>query len=379
MARAAFHHIGVDGVSGEAERGQAVGQKVNPEQVDRQQRRRQPDDHADGHQEQLTTVPREQILQRLADVVVDAAAFFDGGDDGRKVVVGDDHVRRLLRHFGSGAAHRDADVGAFDGGRVVHAVAGHRDDRAIRFPRANDAQFMFGSDARVNGGFGRALPQFVVGHLVQLDTSDGHVLARGDAEFTRYRGGGVRMVAGNHHHADAGRAAFGDGFLRFSAGRVIHAGQADEHQVMFDFLSSEFGGRTFVQVTISRTEHAQSLLRHRAVLRGDALPVVRRHGAHFRTRENLRAAREEHVGCAVDEGAQPAVGHPANDRAALAVGVEWDFVMLRQLLFDAFLVAARFVSAGEQRSLCGVTNDAPDSVFERQMGVVASNQDIRQL
>ena len=93
---------------------------------------------------------------------------------------------------------------------------------------------------------------------------------------------------------------------------------------------------------------------------------------------NLRAAREQQVGCAVAERTQPAVGQPANHRAAFAVGVERDFVMLGQFLLEAFLIPAGFMSAGEQRSLRGVANDFPGSIFEDEMGVVASDQDIRQ-
>ena len=59
------------------------------------------------------------------------APFLDRGDDGREVVVGQDHVGGILRHVGAGDAHRHADVGRLQRRGVVHAVAGHRHDLAV--------------------------------------------------------------------------------------------------------------------------------------------------------------------------------------------------------------------------------------------------------
>ena len=87
---------------------------------------------AEEHRQHLADVRREQEAQELADVGEDAAPLADRGDDRGEVVVGEDHVRRLLRHVGAGDAHRDADVGRLQRRRVVDAVAGHGDDVARR-------------------------------------------------------------------------------------------------------------------------------------------------------------------------------------------------------------------------------------------------------
>lgn len=47
-----------------------------------------------------------------------------GAHNGRKVVVGEDHVGGVLGDRSAGA-HGDADVGALERGRIVHAVARH--------------------------------------------------------------------------------------------------------------------------------------------------------------------------------------------------------------------------------------------------------------
>ena len=60
-------------------------------------------------------LPVSRVLQRFAEVVVNPAALFHGGDDGSEIVIGDDHVHRLPGDFGAGSSHGDADVGPLDG------------------------------------------------------------------------------------------------------------------------------------------------------------------------------------------------------------------------------------------------------------------------
>ena len=63
-------------------------------------------------------IRREKERDELADVVVDPAAFADGGDDRSQVVVGEHDLGRLARCLRAAPAHRDSDVGtAKRGGR----------------------------------------------------------------------------------------------------------------------------------------------------------------------------------------------------------------------------------------------------------------------
>jgi hypothetical protein len=96
-------------------------------------------DHAEEHRQHLAGVRREQVPEELADVREDPAALSHGGDDRGEVVVGEDHVRRLLGDVGSRDPHRDADVRPLERRRVVHAVPGHRDDVAIGLEGVDDA------------------------------------------------------------------------------------------------------------------------------------------------------------------------------------------------------------------------------------------------
>jgi hypothetical protein len=57
----------------------------------------------------------------------DAAPFLHSGFDRGEVVVAQNHVGRFLRDVSAGDAHRHADVGLFERGRVVDTIAGRRD------------------------------------------------------------------------------------------------------------------------------------------------------------------------------------------------------------------------------------------------------------
>ena len=89
----------------------------------------------------------EDVEDELADVVEDATSCLDGRDDGGEVVVGEDHRRRLARDVRAGQAHGDADVRAPERGRVVDAVARHRDHVTLGAEGVGDAQLRLGRGA----------------------------------------------------------------------------------------------------------------------------------------------------------------------------------------------------------------------------------------
>ena len=86
----------------------------------------------------------EQLLADLDDV-----------DELRRVGVEVDHVPGFLRRLGAGV-HRDADVGLRERGRVVRAVAGHRDEPAARLLLADQVHLVLGGglgEEVVDAGF----------------------------------------------------------------------------------------------------------------------------------------------------------------------------------------------------------------------------------
>ena len=151
LAGAAAHDVVGFRVDAHRERGSGVGDEVDPQDLRRQQRNDggcrvggvgQADEPAEQdrqeHRRHLTHVGAEQVAHELLDVVEDSAALPDGGDDGGVVVVAEDHLPGFLGHLGAGDAHRDPDVGGFQGGGVVDAVAGHGDDLPAGLQRVDD-------------------------------------------------------------------------------------------------------------------------------------------------------------------------------------------------------------------------------------------------
>ena len=148
---------------------------------------------------------------RLAEVVGDAAPEAHGGDDGGEVVVGEHERRRLAGDVRAAPAHGDADVGGLERGRVVHAVAGHGHHlaRAPRAPARGGASAPGTTRAKMDTSRARAAERLVV-ERVELRPGD-HLAVAGRPAARATAPRRLRVVAGDHHHADARRAALGDG------------------------------------------------------------------------------------------------------------------------------------------------------------------------
>ena len=61
----------------------------------------------------------------------------EGCADGREVVISENHTGRFFAHRRAGDTHGDADVGVFQGRRIVDAVTSHGNDMAARPPTSD--------------------------------------------------------------------------------------------------------------------------------------------------------------------------------------------------------------------------------------------------
>ena len=146
--------------------GRAVGDEVDPQDLDGQQRQRQAQERRQHHDHDLGRVGGQQVAHEAADVGVDAPPLLDRRDDGGEVVVLEDHVRGFLGDVGAGDAHGHADVRLAQRRRVVHAVTGHGHDRALLAPGIDDAQLLLGVGAGVDADARRpASAKLLVGDL----------------------------------------------------------------------------------------------------------------------------------------------------------------------------------------------------------------------
>jgi hypothetical protein len=117
----------VRGLGGERERSEGVHDHVDPEHLDGGQDGVLRVERGDEDDNDCDHVDGELELEELPHGVVDVPAPLDGLDDGSKVIVEQDDIGGLSGDLGPGVAHREADVGPLERGRVVGPVAGHGD------------------------------------------------------------------------------------------------------------------------------------------------------------------------------------------------------------------------------------------------------------
>ncbi len=149
-----------------------------PHDVEHAELRKRQDEHRRNDREVFGDVIRDRERRQRPARHQQLLADLDDLDELGRVRVEVDHVPGFLRG-GRAGVHRDADIGLRQRGRVVGAVAGHRDE----LPGG-----LFALDQR-HLVFGRRLRQEVV-----------------DACLVRDRGRRERIVAGDHDGLDAHRA-----------------------------------------------------------------------------------------------------------------------------------------------------------------------------
>ena len=298
------HHVCLGLFHTQSQSGEAVGDQVDPQEVNGLE-------DGKAHQgckedgQHLGEVGGQEELDRLADVVVDAASLANGGDDGGKVVVGQDHVGNVLGNVGAGDAHAHADVGVLDGGSVVYAVTRHCGDLALLAPSVDDSGLVLGLNAGVNAVLLNGGLKLLVRDLVKLSTRDGLGRVGDDAELHCDSNGGVLVVTRDHDGTDACAAALVDGGLDLGTDGVDHAGQTQENQILFQELGGVVG-RLFGPVTLGDRQNTQGLVGHGLVFQHDGMLLFIGHGLNPAVFIIMGAAGQDHVGAALgvlDKGA----------------------------------------------------------------------------
>ena len=356
LSRRLLHDVFLRLFHAERERGKAVRDEVDPKDHERGEEGGAPDDRRDEQAQHLRDVGGEQELDCLLDVGEDLSALFHRADDGGEVVVREHEIRRALADVRARDAHADADVRALDGGRVVDAVARHGDHLALALIGGDDPHLVLGADAREDGILLDGGGKLLVTHLVQIRAEDDLVPFAQDADVGGDGGRGVDVVARDHDGTHARADADSDRLLHFRSGRVDHAHQTHE-------------GETVLQLAVLKravlhrdAEDAERLLRHTGVRLLDLLDVLFGHGTDFFAHHHFGAAREEHVGRALDVRLFHAVvlvdgGHE------LAHAVEGDFVHAGIFRGESVIVIAAVLRIGDERGLGGIAAETFRGLF----------------
>ena len=180
----------------------------------------------------------DDVGHRLAQVVEDAAPLTDASDDGAEVVVGDDQRRRLAGHVGAAGTHGDTDVGCSQRRRVIHPVARHADDLAVRLQRTDEPQLLLGHHAGEHPDRADAVGQLLVVHRQQLGAGDAPAgVVEADLASDRQRR--ARVVAGDHHCAHTCPGTLGHRLGHTGAHRVVQARQPEELELEVVLLGGQ--------------------------------------------------------------------------------------------------------------------------------------------
>ena len=267
------------------DRGPGVGHEVDPQDLHGGHRqvaeygRHQDDEH-------LGEVARQHVVHELLDVPEYPAAFLDGGDDGREVIVEQHHVRRVARDVRAFDAHRDAHVRVVQGRGVVHAVARHQHDVVVLLEGAQDQHLVAWLCPRKDAGLVDDALELCLVQPIEFLRFDGLPV---QPDLTPYRRRREAVVARDHHHADAGPVRRLDGVCGLRPRRVAHSPQRGERQ---PFLSHRGVGRLLL---VRERQHPQRLSRQPDVLLQQRVALFVAQRGHPVRRPDARAEREHRL------------------------------------------------------------------------------------
>src|SRR5829696_5357825 len=237
----------------------------------REQRERHPQERTHEHHQDLGGVAGKEILDELADVVVDDPTLLDGSHDGREVVVSQHHVGRFLRDVGARYAHRHSYLGLSQGRGVVYAVAGHGNDVVLVLQGFDYIEPVLRRDPRVDGHLLDEVLQPPFAYASEVPSRQdapcfafGPVI--GDAELARDGPSGQRVVARHHYGSDTRSLAGFHGIFGLGSGRVDHADHAEEGQIALELFIER------LQASDTHPQNADAALRQVLVGGRDPLP-----------------------------------------------------------------------------------------------------------
>ncbi|PTD05900.1 hypothetical protein FCULG_00000236 [Fusarium culmorum] len=158
-------------------------------------------DKTDKQNDSLGNVGGEDVENKLLDVVKDTATFFNGSDNGCKVVITENNIGGVLGDIGTGLTHGNTNIGSAERGRIVDTITSlhtlvmieefegetyHGTELVTSVEGFNHADLGLRSTSGNDKREERKLVDFVVGKAIKGGSSHNH---------------GVDSVLGNHVHA----------------------------------------------------------------------------------------------------------------------------------------------------------------------------------
>ena len=275
----------------------------------------------------------------------------------------------------------------------VMPVAGHGGDVALALQRLHDLELVLGGHAGVHGDLrSRLVERRLVGHRVELIAGEGLAALFDDAQIGSDAGRGERVVAGDHHRADAGAMRFGHGITHFGTRRVDDADHAGPDQVTLDDVAllgdvghlagcigldaGDIGQGCGAERAVRLTQRAVCLAGQTLDGRENLLAVAFGHRADGVANRDARAVAEQHIGRALCIDAQVAVVAAvlADHGHTLALGRERNLGHTVELAEGA--VGLDLAGGDDERHLGRVADDLPlAGIVLTQVTVVGKRSD----
>ena len=180
-----------------------VSDKIDPENLYRIKRQRQPHQDRSGNEDHLIQTRRDKEIDRFSDIAGDGTSLPDRIDDDSEVVLGQ-------HHFGSGFGcigtipHSDPQIRSFEGRHIVGPVSRHGDDLPLRLKHLDDTILVLRKHSCPDRHHRQDLPEFLIIHRIELFAGDYPVPLFVYGNGFCYSCCGQRIVSCDHHHSDSG-------------------------------------------------------------------------------------------------------------------------------------------------------------------------------
>ena len=236
-ARVLFHNTVFGRVETEGNSGEPISHKVHPQQLDREENLGKSPHGGDKDSNDFPNVGTDKVTDKLLGVIVDAAALLNGRDNGREVIISEDHLGRALGHRGTGT-HSQPNVSRLQSGGIVHTVSGHGNDFVLSFQAPHQLLLVDGLDTGEKTGLLDGIELLLVGHELELVTGEGlaldiFILSK-DTDLTADSGSSIDIVTSDNDNINSSLVALLDSVGDLSTGRVQDTNNTNEGHVRLE-------------------------------------------------------------------------------------------------------------------------------------------------
>src|SRR6185369_1413718 len=250
--------------------------------------------------------------------------FLNGMDNGSEVVVKQHDIRCLAGNTGATQPHGDADMGLFQGRRVINAISGDRYPVSFLYQKTYDVHLVLGRHPGEDQIlFFQLFTQLLVRHVGAVMPLDDDRLSG----YESYVSGDGRScwtgIAGNHDDLYSGAMTFLEGLRHFRAWRVEQPHETRKGKSLFRDIS----GRNCIKLPECQSYNPKPLGGHGLLLRkelGGTLAVYRDNRAGL----TQRGAERHHAFASPFDQSEQLPVDPVESGHPFPVRIEGGFAQL---------------------------------------------------